>query len=89
MGVKTWDSTLFENVMWSLGVHDIAVMVYLLGGDPVKVSSHGHCGLQPNIQDSVYLSYFPEMSLLIYTTLGCGMKGAIYNSHRRAWHSCV
>ena len=51
----------FENVMWSLGVHDIAVMVYLLGGAPMKISSHGHCGLQPDIQDSVYLSMrFPE-----------------------------
>ena len=51
----------FENVMWSLGVHDIAVMVYLLGGAPMKISSHGHCGLQPDIQDCVYLSmYFPE-----------------------------
>ena len=67
----------FENVMWSLGVHDIAVMVYLLGGDPLKVSSHGHCGLQPNIQDSVYLSlHFPENVL-----------GHLHNSW--LWHEKV
>ena len=49
----------FENVMWSLGVHDIAVMVYLLGGDPVFLLMATVS--QPNIQDSVYLSlHFPE-----------------------------
>ncbi|MBT5378101.1 MAG: Gfo/Idh/MocA family oxidoreductase [Opitutae bacterium] len=45
-----------ENVMWSLGVHDIAVMVYLLGSAPLKVTAHGHCGLQAGVEDSVYLN---------------------------------
>lgn len=45
-----------ENVMWSLGVHDIAVITYLLESTISKVSAHGHCGLQPGIEDSVYLN---------------------------------
>ena len=44
-----------ENVLWSFGVHDIAVLLHLVGEAPTAVSSHGHCGLNPGIEDDVYL----------------------------------
>ena len=36
-----------ENALWSLGVHDISVVLYLLGGRPVEVSARGECYLRP------------------------------------------
>lgn len=44
-----------ENVLWSLGVHDVAVLLYLSGTPPVATTFSGHCGLQENIADDTYL----------------------------------
>lgn len=44
-----------ENVLWSLGVHDIAVLLYLIGEDPEGITVSGHSILQPDIEDDVYL----------------------------------
>ncbi len=44
-----------ENVLWSLGVHDVAVCLYLAGQSPTKVHSFGQCMLQPTIEDDVRL----------------------------------
>ena len=44
-----------ENVLWSLGVHDIAVLLYLVGSSPVKVDFAGHCGIQKQIEDDAYV----------------------------------
>ncbi len=44
-----------ENVTWSLGVHDIAVLVYLVGEQPLHIFASGHCGLQETIEDDVYV----------------------------------
>lgn len=46
-----------ENVLWSFGVHDVAVLLHLVGDAPTQVSAVGHCGLQPGlvIEDDVYL----------------------------------
>lgn len=55
-----------ENVMWSFGVHDIAVMAYLLESAPTQVAAHGHCGLQTSIQDSVYLNLRFENDVLAH-----------------------
>ena len=52
-----------ENALWSLGPHDIAVMVGLLGQEPVRVSAHGGNYLQPHlgIQDVVFMTLvFPD-----------------------------
>ena len=55
-----------ENVMWSFGVHDIAVMAYLLESAPTQVTAHGHCGLQDTIEDSVYLNLRFEGGVLAH-----------------------
>lgn len=44
-----------ENVLWSFGVHDVAVLLDLAGEDPSAVSVSGHAGIQPGIEDDVYL----------------------------------
>ena len=44
-----------ENVLWSLGVHDIAVLLYLVGSSPESVDFAGHCGVQKQIEDDTYV----------------------------------
>jgi predicted dehydrogenase len=59
-----------ENALWSLGVHDIAVLLFLTGAVPCEVQAFGHDGLQPGIADDVYLHLrFPS-----------GVKASLHNS---------
>ncbi|MGQ9778247.1 MAG: Gfo/Idh/MocA family protein [Bacillota bacterium] len=44
-----------ENVLWCLGVHDVAVLLYLLGSSPLGLSISGQRALRPGIEDDVYL----------------------------------
>jgi predicted dehydrogenase len=44
-----------ENALWSLGVHDVAVLLYLVGHAPEEVRVVGHAVLQPSVEDDVYL----------------------------------
>ncbi len=43
-----------ENAWMSLAPHDISVICYLLGSEPVSVSAHGQCFLQKGIEDVVF-----------------------------------
>jgi predicted dehydrogenase len=43
-----------ENAWWSLAPHDISIVCYLLGSEPVSVSVQGQCYLQKNIEDVVF-----------------------------------
>ncbi len=43
-----------ENAWWSLAPHDISVVCYLLGSEPVSVAVHGQCYLQKDIEDVVF-----------------------------------
>ncbi len=43
-----------ENVLWSFGVHDLAVLFYLIGRAPKTVTQSGQRVLQPNVEDDVY-----------------------------------
>lgn len=59
-----------ENVLWSLGVHDIAVCLYLAGETPSEVQYDGLEALQKDIADDTRLSLkFPS-----------GAKAHIHNS---------
>jgi predicted dehydrogenase len=52
-----------ENVLWSFGVHDVAVLLYLAGQAPTDIQVSGHCGLQAGIEDDTYLHLtFPDES---------------------------
>ena len=44
-----------ENALWSLGVHDVSVVLHLLGDDPDEVSARGECYVRPNVQDVVFV----------------------------------
>ena len=44
-----------ENVLWSFGVHDIAVLLSLVASPVKNVKCLGQCSLQSNIEDDVYL----------------------------------
>lgn len=52
-----------ENALWSLGPHDLSVILYLLGKEPARVSAHGSAYLQKEsgIHDVVFLNLgFPD-----------------------------
>ena len=43
-----------ENALWSLGVHDLSVILHLLGEEPSEVSAHGNAFLTPGVEDVVF-----------------------------------
>ncbi len=59
-----------ENALWSLGVHDVAALLYLVGCPPTAVSCHGHRGLQEGVEDDTYL----------HMTFEDGSKAHLHNS---------
>lgn len=44
-----------ENALWSFAPHDLAVILDLVGADPIDVSARGEAFLQPGIHDVVFL----------------------------------
>ena len=48
-----------ENILWSFAPHDISVLQYLIGKEPVEIYAHGGKYLQENIEDTTitYLKY--------------------------------
>jgi len=44
-----------ENALWSLGAHDVSVLLSLAGGEePVEVSARGECYMHPGVEDVVF-----------------------------------
>jgi predicted dehydrogenase len=43
-----------ENALWSLGVHDLSVILYLLDEDPVEAVAHGRDFLTDGVEDVVF-----------------------------------
>ncbi|HST24855.1 MAG TPA: Gfo/Idh/MocA family oxidoreductase [Gaiellaceae bacterium] len=43
-----------ENALWSLGVHDLSVILHLLGEEPEEVVAHGRDFLTPGVEDVVF-----------------------------------
>ena len=43
-----------ENALWSLGVHDLSVILHLLGEHPVEVWSRGESFLKQGVEDVVF-----------------------------------
>jgi predicted dehydrogenase len=44
-----------ENALWSFAPHDISIILYLLGEEPVEVAARGAAYIQPNIEDVAFL----------------------------------
>jgi predicted dehydrogenase len=59
-----------ENVLWSLGVHDVAVCLYLAGCGAAEVAYFGQDVLQPGIEDDTRLTL----------RLESGAVGHVHNS---------
>ncbi len=43
-----------ENALWSLGVHDLSVILYLIGEEPSEAWAHGNAFLTPGVEDIVF-----------------------------------
>ncbi len=43
-----------ENALWSLGVHDLSVLLYLIGEEPSEVQAQGNAFLTPGVEDVVF-----------------------------------
>jgi predicted dehydrogenase len=43
-----------ENALWSLGVHDLSVILYLLDEEPSEALAHGRDFLTPGVEDVVF-----------------------------------
>jgi predicted dehydrogenase len=56
----------FENVLWSIGVHDIASALYLVGDSPIRVQMTGQNVLQPEIADDIYVHMSFENNVLVH-----------------------
>ena len=53
--MKLGKARAVENALWSLGVHDVAALLFIAGEAPVKVTFSGHRGLQGGVEDDTYL----------------------------------
>ena len=53
-----------ENALWSLAPHDISIILYLLGEEPIDVAARGAAYIRPDVEDVAFLSMrFPENRL--------------------------
>ena len=43
-----------ENALWSLGAHDVAVILSLAGEEPAELDARGACYMRPGIEDVVF-----------------------------------
>jgi predicted dehydrogenase len=43
-----------ENALWSLGVHDLSVLLHLIGEDPDVAVAYGNAFLTPGVEDIVF-----------------------------------
>lgn len=44
-----------ENALWSFAPHDISVILYLFGEEPIEVAARGAAYIQPGIEDVAFL----------------------------------
>ena len=43
-----------ENALWSLGAHDVSVLLHILEEEPCELFARGECYLRPGIEDVVF-----------------------------------
>ncbi|HYZ79927.1 MAG TPA: Gfo/Idh/MocA family oxidoreductase [Solirubrobacteraceae bacterium] len=43
-----------ENALWSLGAHDVSVVLYLADEEPIEVHANGESYVQPGVEDVVF-----------------------------------
>lgn len=68
--MKLGKARAVENALWSLGVHDVAALLYVVGEAPVESMFSGHVALNEGIEDDTYL----------HMTFANGCKAHLHNS---------
>jgi predicted dehydrogenase len=43
-----------ENALWSLGAHDVSVLLHLVDEEPQELTARGECYLRPGVEDVVF-----------------------------------
>jgi predicted dehydrogenase len=43
-----------ENALWSLGAHDVSVLLHLAGEEPLELSARGESYMNPGVEDVVF-----------------------------------
>jgi predicted dehydrogenase len=43
-----------ENALWSLGAHDVSVLLHLVDEEPHELAARGECYLRPGVEDVVF-----------------------------------
>jgi predicted dehydrogenase len=43
-----------ENALWSLGAHDVSVVLHLAGEEPTEIAAHGEAYVQDGVEDVVF-----------------------------------
>ena len=43
-----------ENALWSLGAHDVSVVLHLIGEDPIACTAHGRSYVREGVEDVVF-----------------------------------
>ena len=59
-----------ENILWSFAPHDISLIQYFIGSNPVKIDAHGAVFLQDGVEDTTltYLEYPGNIRAHIYVS---------------------
>ena len=59
------------NVMWDLAPHDVSILCYIMGSNPVYVSAHGatYVNMTRNLHEVVYLNLFFGGDVLVNSRL--------------------
>lgn len=57
------------NVLWDLAPHDISIIDYLFGGEPVHVEASGYCHVNPGFPDIAYLTFHYPNSMVAHLNL--------------------
>jgi predicted dehydrogenase len=57
------------NVLWDLAPHDLSIIDYLFGGEPVHVEASGYCHVNPGFPDIAYLTFHYSNSMVAHLNL--------------------
>ncbi|RXR30402.1 Gfo/Idh/MocA family protein [Sphingobium fluviale] len=57
------------NVLWDLAPHDLSIIDYLFGGEPVHIEASGYCHVNPGFPDIAYLTFHYSTSMVAHLNL--------------------
>lgn len=57
------------NVLWDLAPHDLSIIDYLFGGEPLHVEASGYCHVNPGFPDIAYLTFHYPNAMVAHLNL--------------------